>query len=99
MGEDQLADAGVSVDQIADLTATNRSTVVRIYRKFSPDYLLPEAEFLSNLPGRQPPTMPEVPEIPGPPVVGAAGIEPATPTMSRMVQSAQTAGNRENLRF
>ena len=34
-----LAEDRFSVDEIADLTATSRQTVLRVYRKFSPDYL------------------------------------------------------------
>ena len=88
-----LAEAGISVDRIADLTATNRATVLRIYRKFSPEYLRDEATFLSSLPGlanvfaKPRPVAVSAgrrnPKVSlGVPVVGAAGIEPATPTMS-----------------
>ena len=34
-----LAEKGFTVDQIADMTATDANTVRRIYRKFNPDYL------------------------------------------------------------
>ena len=87
-----LAEAGRPLDEIADLTATNRATVLRIYRKFSPEYLRGVADYLSNLPGlanafakprpvaaSQKARNPKVSQ--GVPVVGAAGIEPATPTI------------------
>lgn len=88
-----LAEAGVTVDRIADLTATSRETVLRIYRKFSPEYLRPEAELLSNAPGLANELAKlgidfaiaqerKTPANRGLRMVGAAGIEPATPTMS-----------------
>ncbi len=43
-----LAEDGFSVDKIADLTATNRQTVLRIYRKFSPEYLQDVADSLAK---------------------------------------------------
>lgn len=49
-----------SVDQISDMTATSRETIIRVYRKFSPDYLAPLAESLvpaegfANLFAKQP---------------------------------------------
>lgn len=43
-----LAEDGLSVDEIADFTATNANTVRRIYRHFSPDYMQPAAQTLSK---------------------------------------------------
>ncbi|MBL4789478.1 MAG: site-specific integrase [Kordiimonadaceae bacterium] len=43
-----LAEDGRSVDEIADLTATNANTVRRIYRHHSPDYMKPAALSLAK---------------------------------------------------
>lgn len=43
-----LAEDGCSVDQISDLTATHRNTVLRVYRKFNPDYLKKVVDFLDQ---------------------------------------------------
>ncbi|WP_417452497.1 site-specific integrase [Kiloniella sp.] len=41
-----LAMDGHSVDQISDMTATTQETIMRVYRKYSPDYLAPLAKSL-----------------------------------------------------
>ena len=43
-----LAEGRISVDRIADMTATHPNTVRRIYRKFSPDYLEDVADLLGK---------------------------------------------------
>lgn len=43
-----LAEADISVEKIADMTATDPSTVRRIYRKFNPDYLAELSETLAD---------------------------------------------------
>ena len=43
-----LAEAGFTIDQISDMTATDPNTVRRIYRKFSPDYLQDLAKTLAD---------------------------------------------------
>lgn len=43
-----LAEAGYSVDQIADMTDTEAATVKRIYRHVAPDYLAPLSKTLAD---------------------------------------------------
>lgn len=46
-----LAEDGVSLDRISDMTATDPKTVRRIYRKYCPDYLGDVAEKLDKIVG------------------------------------------------
>lgn len=41
-----MAEAGYSIDQISDMTATDGETVKRIYRKFNPNYLRDMADHM-----------------------------------------------------
>ncbi len=43
-----LAEAGYSIDQIADMTDTEAATVKRIYRHVAPDYLAPLSKTLAD---------------------------------------------------
>ncbi len=41
-----MAEAGYTIDQISDMTATDTETVKQVYRKFNPNYLRDMADHM-----------------------------------------------------